>query len=404
MKKIALILFLLILLSSTVIANGDDDKEWKTVSTWSGTFYALSPESYPIDMQILSWDEIKQNYPDSILFNLSLIPAYPIQGQDFELSDYFIENQEIIGIKCYIDNLNTENVISNVTLTIIDPNGDVYKNFYFLESNFSGTNTVEVNLLTNKSLIFPYQGLWKFKISFDSNKKSLIWRFVGNDYYQTYMPDPNRGQHRDLKYIAFYNEYREGLPVITLTEALEVISTRYNALQTEYLLKSAEAQNESALAQKLLANATSQSLNEMINSNWLAIVAAFLLVIATVAYGIVVGKDYSLRKRERRKQLIERKLNGLYSPLFTNIKSTEQLHNIKTLSFKAPPPGKTQSQEKDEFDKLISENLHLASSKLSPLLIEVHHLNSRRISRQKAKEIAELIESEYHSLYSELGI
>ena len=277
MKKIILIsVIILIIIPIRGLAN-EDDREWQNLGSFSFTIKALGPKSYPTGFEVLTWEEINSTYKDSILFNLTFIPKYPVEGQDFETTDYFILGQEIIAIVCYIENMNREIILSNVTLSIYNPDGELLRNISFLEENYTGTNTKKIKLLENDPLIFNLLGIWKLILNFESNTDNLIWKYLHGwgkeEEYQTFKLTDT--QQKDLKKIMFYNEYREGIPIITLSEALDVAATRYSAEQTDYLKKSAIAQEESSQEQEKLSNTTVT----LANATVLLAIVTFLSII-----------------------------------------------------------------------------------------------------------------------------
>jgi len=276
-KKIILIsVILLIIIPIRGLAN-EDNGEWQVLETISFTIKALGPKSYPTGFEVLTWEEINSTYKDSILFNLTFIPKYPVEGQDFETTDYFILGQEIIAITCYIENMNREIILSNVTLSIYNPDGELLRNISFLEENHTGTNTKKIKLLEDDPLIFNSLGIWKLILNFESNTDNLIWKYLygwgKEEEYQTFKLTDT--QKKVLKKIMFYNEYREGIPVITLSEALDVAATRYSAEQTYYLKKSAIAQEESSQEQEKLSNTTVT----LANATVLLAIVTFLSII-----------------------------------------------------------------------------------------------------------------------------
>ena len=120
--------------------------------------------------------------------------------------------------------------------------------------------------LGNNSFTFDKTGLWKFKLDFKVNNTSLIWRHIGNHIFQTFKPIKYYDEEMDP--LIFFNYYCEEIPIITVSDALQI--TNINTMQmqvdilqqqSEYLNKSAESMekqtkylNQSAEAQRGTAN------------------------------------------------------------------------------------------------------------------------------------------------------
>jgi len=297
-----LLLFVIVIIISPIIvsADNDDDREWKTVFTWSGTFYALGPSSYPTDIEIKTWKEINETSEDSILFNLTFIPKYPIQGQDFDTGIYFVEDQEIIAIKCYIDKINRASIISNVTLSIITPDGSIYRNISFLDENHTGTNTMKVKILNDEPLIFHSTGIWKLILKFESTTNNLVWKYVSgkgfNELYQTFKLTGSNNPK--LKEITFYNEYREAVPVITLSQALEVTKSAFMSKQTDYLNSVANYLNDTATTMKESSEQNTIYQKEIIENNELYIhIFIITAIVAAVSAAISLWNTFNTKKQ-----------------------------------------------------------------------------------------------------------
>lgn len=245
-------------------------------------------------VKIQNWDAIKKNYSDSILFNLTLYSSSLIRGKDFEIGEYYLESEDIFAIKFYIDKLNENTTLTKVTLKVFSPDNREYCNITLLK-NFTGTNDVFNIALKNQSFSFNKTGLWKIRLDFETDKKSQIWRYIGSigseENYQTFMP--TEFKDNELEDLTFYNYYSEEIPVITLTDALQLQYARQMNVQSEYLNKSATAQNQSINEQRNLAYAT----------------VALAIVTLVMAIGVVLSALYTKQSvleniREKKKESI----------------------------------------------------------------------------------------------------
>ena len=298
-------------------------REWQQVFSGWFSFSALGPESAPMGVQIATWDEINESWADSILFNLTLYTGSIIRGKDFEVGEYYVESEDVIGLQFYIDNLYGRANISKVTLTVTSPDDTVYYNSTLLE-NHTGTNKRIVRLLDNDSFTFNKTGLWNFRLNFESNKSNLIWRYIGNDTYQTFKPIKNEDEFGSL---IFYNFYSEEIPVLTLSEALQVSYMRDIARQTEYLNESAVAQEESAESQRNLAFGT------------------MILAFATLTTAIIIIITFITRLSSQKKS-IERQ-NKLLKDSFDKLtKAIEKQKKSSTTGTNTPKRTKREKKGK----------------------------------------------------------
>lgn len=304
-KRIFILIIFLVFLTNIVSAtdNNNDEREWHEIFNRYFIIHALGPTSYPTDIEVLSWKEINATYKNSILFNLTFIPKYPIQGKYFENIEYFVEGQEITAIKCYIDKIDRNTVLSNVTLTILTPGGKFYRNISFLEENFTGTNIMKIKLFDGNPIIFNETGIWKLLLNFEAYTKNLIWKYVTgygyDELYQTFKLTESISP--ELENITFYNEYREAIPVITLSQALEVSNTAYMAEQTMYLYETASSLNESSESIKQTALAAQREVSDSRTYYILMIIATIALVVAN-AFLAYFNSRLVVENRELRKQ------------------------------------------------------------------------------------------------------
>ncbi len=299
MKRIVLIFMLICFLLPNVLMVEADN--WGDPGVFY--IYTMGPSIHPIDIEREDWEEIERKWPNSILFDLTLFSGSLIKGKDFEIAEYYEESEDVIAIKFYIWKINEQTNLSKVTLTVTSPDDTVYCNIILLE-NITENETVVIKSLDNNSFSFDMTGLWRFRLDFESNVTSLIWRHVGNHIFQTFKP--TMYYNRILDPLIFLDFYSEEIPVITLSDALQVSNINTIAKQTDYLNKSAAAQEESAESQQNLATGT------------------MILAIATLTTAIIIIITFVVRLSSQKKAMKEQNeiIKGSFEKLTTEIKQT----------------------------------------------------------------------------------
>lgn len=132
----------------------------------------------------------------------------------------------------------------------------------------------------------------------------------------------------------------------------------------------------------------------------------WILVILSTLLGLIGGfviiaiRDILLYNKklrdERKRYLIENRLEKLYSPLYMRIKSSESIPVKKGLIYGRTSDEEGEGKEREEIKKVIHDGFYLASEELQPLLAEIYIKSS--VGTKKADKITELIEKEYNEL------
>jgi len=99
---------------------------------------------------------------------------------------------------------------------------------------------------------------------------------------------------------------------------------------------------------------------------------------------------------ERKRYLIENRLEKLYSPLYMRIKSSESISSKRGLIYGKSSDEKGEGREREEIKKVIHDGFYLASEELQPLLAELYLKPA--VGSEKADKITELIVKEYEEL------
>jgi hypothetical protein len=92
-------------------------------------------------------------------------------------------------------------------------------------------------------------------------------------------------------------------------------------------------------------------------------------------------------EEEQKRYILKQRIEKLYSPLYTRIKSAEIVFGERKLLHS--------KDEMDEFRKLIENYSHLASNELQPLLLE---LLFKPAIGKKIEKLVELVVKEYEEL------
>lgn len=130
---------------------------------------------------------------------------------------------------------------------------------------------------------------------------------------------------------------------------------------------------------------------------WITVVVSALIGVAGAFILMYVRDIYLYDKkfrREIRRDLVEKRLEKLYSPLYVNIKYSEVLLNKSIISY-----GK--EREKTYLDQLVEQNFYLASEELQPFLAQLHGVGFYRIEEKDINKMVELITNEYNELRDE---
>ena len=132
----------------------------------------------------------------------------------------------------------------------------------------------------------------------------------------------------------------------------------------------------------------------------------WILVILSTTLGLAGGfvimavRDillYNKKLREERKRyIIENRLEKLYSPLYMRIKSSESISGKSGLNYGKSSDEKGEGKEREEIKKVIHDGFYLASEELQPLLAELYF--KPIIESEKKDKIIELIIKEYEQL------
>ena len=305
MKKIALILIVTIYIS--LITTSSSAQIVVTVHVREAQFI-------PEGIEIQDIHDIIENYPDSILLNLTLYSNYPIFGKDFQVGEYYVEGEEIRAIGFHIIRLNSSTNVTNIRFTVLNPNGDIVCNIsipIFGFYNYHEQWDFTIISLEDQSFIFNMSGLWKYRIEINSDKENLMWKSLGSQTYQTFRP--TRGDENELNKLTFYNFYTEGIPVLTTSETLQLSSVRDISRQTEYLKDSASYLNETASSIK---DSSEENANYYVWSLIVLVIVASISAASAViaAYNARLTKNqietYSREEKESRRALYKPKISA----------------------------------------------------------------------------------------------
>lgn len=421
MKKKSICLIVLIFLSTIILFSqeviGDD---WGDPGTgfW---FYSLGPSTFPVGIIKEDWEVIEEKWPNSILFDLTLFSDSLIKGKDFEISEYYIESEDVEKIKFYIWKLNPNTNLSKVTLKVFDPNEEIYCNVVLIEDELHNENeTLVIKSLEDDSFTFDKTGLWKFKLYFETDDTTLVWRHLGNHVFQTFKPLLYYDEILDP--LIFFDRYGEEIPVITLTDALQVNYVNSVREQSEYLNESAKAQKESSEAQTNATIAQKESTEAQRNTaiaqqdsalmqKWTAFgtiilaIITFLMVLFTAKSSIATSKsvkethDLVIENQKiRRKDYLEKKFDNLYKFLYKFFILGDNVHGEDKQFISA------EQWNRGTRDK-IQDNLHFASSELLEFLNKILKSNSKnRIDREIFDGAKESIKKEYEEIKNEIEL
>ena len=120
--------------------------------------------------------------------------------------------------------------------------------------------------------------------------------------------------------------------------------------------------------------------------------------IALIIMGIKdVYLDKQRRKEERRKRLVQNRLEKLYTPLYTIIKANEITFGRKEMSFWNDNEG---NSNLGDIRKIIQHNLHLAEPELQSLLAEYFN-KPTKTDIDKSNKLSDLIFKGYEDLRNE---
>lgn len=285
MKNTISFLFILLFVLPNIIVISADNWGDPDTGFW---YYSLGPSTFPIGIVKEDWEDIARKWPNSILFDLTIFSDSLIKGKDFEISEYYIESEDVTKIKFYIWKINDKTNLSKVTMKVFNPENKIYCNITLIENELKDKNeTIIIKALNNTSFSFNKTGLWRFQLDFDTNNvNTLIWRHIGNHIFQTFKPIFYYNSILDP--LIFFNRYEEEIPVIILSDALQLSNINTMKEQSEYLYESAQAQNKSAKGQSDLANAT----------NSLAIVTLIM------AFGVILSAIFTLSVANATKRTI----------------------------------------------------------------------------------------------------
>ena len=140
-------------------------------------------------------------------------------------------------------------------------------------------------------------------------------------------------------------------------------------------------------------------------SEWITVVVSALIGVAGAFILMYVRDIYLYDKkfrREIRRDLVEKRLEKLYSPLYRNIKSSEVLLNKSMISYGKGSKEEGDGREKTYLDQLVEQNFYLASEELQPFLAQLHGVGFYRIEDKDINnKMVELIINEYNELRDE---
>ncbi len=323
MKKISLMLTVMLFFSSFTV----------TAIAITGTFTpivfrAMGPYSLPEGIEIQNTSTIKEKWPDSILFNLTLYSMYPIFSKDFQVGEYYVVGEEITAAGFYIDRLNEMTKVSSVTLTVINPNGEVACKKCLLENLTEPHQDITITMLDNQSFTFDMAGIWKIRVDFESDKEdNFIWKAIAESTeestYQTFMPI---GKQQDaLDNLTFYNFYSEGIPVLTSAEILQLSSINYMAQQASYLNDTATSLKESSESTKQTVEFARKYVEDSGAYSLWMISATIALVLATLWLGI---ESWRLRKQRQNEEQAYGVKSGLQASKLDVFNAIVEIRNI----------------------------------------------------------------------------
>jgi len=105
---------------------------------------------------------------------------------------------------------------------------------------------------------------------------------------------------------------------------------------------------------------------------------------------------------KNKKELVEKRLMYIYSPLYFNILSNEQQSGQSTISWSSHAGETGEGKEKESLDRIMENYSHLASPELQKLLAKMHKAGAYRIGKEDGEKMVELIKKEYEELRKEL--
>ena len=105
-------------------------------------------------------------------------------------------------------------------------------------------------------------------------------------------------------------------------------------------------------------------------------------------------------RREKRRELVEKKLEKLYSPLHFNIEIIKASVGESKLGYKKKT-NEESSRMKTFLDQIIEQNSYLASKELQQLLPKMHGVGFSNLTEEDVEKIIELVEKGYNELLRE---
>jgi hypothetical protein len=133
-----------------------------------------------------------------------------------------------------------------------------------------------------------------------------------------------------------------------------------------------------------------------------------LEIIGTMA-GFVIAfilfwlRDIHLFKKRQKdkikREIIRNRLEKLYTPLYLLLKSSEWLTGKKTIGTSKSSREEGEGRQKEHLDKIIENNLYLASDELHKFLPKIYGAGYYKPQNQEDfNKLMELIEKDYEEL------
>jgi len=133
--------------------------------------------------------------------------------------------------------------------------------------------------------------------------------------------------------------------------------------------------------------------------DWILVILTASLALAG-GFVIMAVRDILLHNKqlrdERKRYLVENRLEKLYSPLYMRIKSSEIIFGKRKLIYGKSSDELGEGKDREEIKKVIHDAFYLASEELQPLLAELYFKPA--VGAEKADKIDELIVEEYEEL------